>query len=98
MNRLLYSDPMIRHLIFHANWRRTPKRRIALCDDYLGWWALVVGDEVVGVFRTAGEGCREAFRRFGEVKIMVKEIRDPNEPPDFMPLIDINHPSVRRLD
>jgi hypothetical protein len=74
------------------------KEEERLVRDYLGCWALVVGDEVIGVFRTVGEACRESFRRFGDVKIMVKEIRDPNEPPDFMPLIDINHPSVRRLD
>lgn len=69
-----------------------------LVREHLGWWALVYGDEVVGAFRTVGEACEEGYRRFGDVKVMVKEVRDPNEPPDFMPLIDINHPSVRRLD
>ena len=81
------------------------KEEERLVRDYLGWWALVVGDEVIGAFRTVGEAFDESYRRFadayrlfGDIKIMVKEIRDPNEPPDFMPLIDINHPSVRRLD
>jgi hypothetical protein len=58
---------------------------------------LVHVDEVVGVFRTGGEALLEAYRRFGEVKIMIKDIREPDEPPDYVPSIDINHPSVRRL-
>jgi hypothetical protein len=81
------------------------KEEERLVRDYLGWWALVQGDEVIGAFGTVGEAYdeayrrfAEAYRRFGDIKIMVKEIRDPNEPPDYVPSIDINHPSVRRLD
>jgi hypothetical protein len=74
------------------------KEEERLVRDYLGWVALVHGDEVVGVFRTGGEALLEAHRRFGEVKIMIQDIRDPNEPPDYVPSIDINHPSVQRLD
>jgi hypothetical protein len=74
------------------------KEEARLVRDYLGWVALVHGDEVVGAFRTGDEALLEAFRRFGYVKIMIKDIRDPNEPPDYVPSIDLHHPSIRRLD
>jgi hypothetical protein len=74
------------------------KEQERLARDYLGWVALVHGDEVVGAFRTGDEAFLEGKRRFGDVKIMIQEIRDPNEPPDYMPSVDLNHPSVRRLD
>jgi hypothetical protein len=74
------------------------KEEQRLVRDYLGWVALVHGDEVVEVFRTGDEAFLEGKRRFGDVKLLIKEIGDPNEPPDYMPSTDINHPSVRRLD
>jgi hypothetical protein len=74
------------------------KEEERLVRDYLGWVALVHGDEVAGVFRTGGEAFLEGKRRFGDVKLMIRDIRDPNEPPDYVPSIDINHPSVQRLD
>ena len=40
---------------------------------------------------------RDGYRRFGLVRMVLKPISDPNEPPDFMPLVDINHPSFERL-
>src|SRR5262249_13186043 len=73
------------------------KEEHRLVRDYLGWVALVHGDEVVGAFRTGGKALLEAYRRFGDVKIMIKDIRDPNEPPYYVPSVDINHPSFRRL-
>jgi hypothetical protein len=74
------------------------KEEERLVRDHLGWVALVHGDEVVGVFRTGGEAYLEGKRRFGHVKLLIKDIRDPNVPPDYVPSIDLNHPSVRRLD
>jgi hypothetical protein len=73
------------------------KEQERLVREHLGWIALVHGDEVVGAFPTADEAYLEGFRRFGHVRMMLKEIRDPNGPPDFISLIDINHPSVKRL-
>jgi hypothetical protein len=69
-----------------------------LIRDHAGWIALIQGDEVVGAFPTAGAAYLEGIRRFGHVRMMFKEIRDPNEPPDFLSLVDINHPSVKRVD
>ena len=74
------------------------KEEERLARDYLGWVALVHGDEVVGVFRTGDEAFLEGKRRLGDVKIMIIDIRDPKEPPDYVPSVDINHPSIRRLD
>jgi hypothetical protein len=69
-----------------------------LVRDHLGKIALVHEDEVVGAFDTADEALLEGYRRFGLVRMMFKEIRDPAEPPDFISLVDINHPSFQRLD
>ncbi len=71
--------------------------RERLVQAYLGWIVLVHQDEVVGVFRTASEAIREGFRRFGDVKIMVREITAQDEP-EFITHVDINHPSFQRVD
>jgi len=73
------------------------RERERLVRDHLGKVALVHEDEVVGVFSTADEAGLEGYRRFGLVPMMIKEIRDPDGP-DLVPFVDINHPSVRRLD
>jgi hypothetical protein len=38
----------------------------------------------------------EAFRRFGTDQVMVKEIEESDEPA-YMPLADLNHPSIERI-
>jgi hypothetical protein len=73
------------------------KERSRLVREHCGWIALVHDDEVVGAFPSAGKAILEAFRRFGSDKVMLKEIRDPDEP-DFIPHADIQHPSFQRLD
>jgi hypothetical protein len=74
------------------------KVRDQMVRDHLGKIALIHQDEVIGAFDTADDAWLEGFRRFGMVKMMLQEIRDPSEPPDFISLVDINHPSVKRLD
>jgi hypothetical protein len=37
------------------------------------------------------------YHRFGDVPMQFREI-EAEEPPDFVSLVDVNHPSVRRLD
>jgi hypothetical protein len=69
-----------------------------LVRDYLGWVAVIRGAEVVGVYPTADEAILEGYRRFGNVRMIFKQIRDPNELPDFVSLVDMNHPSIKRLD
>jgi hypothetical protein len=73
------------------------RKKADLVREHRGQIALIHGDEVVGAFAFADEAFLEGFRRFGLVKMMLKEIRDP-DPPDFVSLVDINHPSVQKLD
>jgi hypothetical protein len=73
------------------------KVRAQMVRDHLGKIALIHQDEVIGAFDTSDEALLEGYRRFGMVKMMMKEIRDPDEP-DFVSLVDANHPSLRRLD
>jgi hypothetical protein len=73
------------------------KEKQRLVREYCGWIALVHGDQVAGVFPSADEAILEAFRRFGTDKVMLKEIRDPDDP-DFISLADTQHPSFQRLD
>jgi hypothetical protein len=69
-----------------------------LVRDHLGKLALVHQDEVVGVFDSPDEAFLEGYRRFGLVRMMLQEIRDPNDPPDFISLVDPLHPSFRRIE
>lgn len=73
------------------------RERDRLVRDHWGKIILVVGDEVIGVFETASAAILEGYRRFGDVKMMIKPIGELDEP-IFMPLVDINHPSVKRID
>ncbi len=74
------------------------KEEERLVHDHAGWIALIHGDEVVGAFPTAGDAYLEGIRRFGHVRMMFKEIRDPKDPPDFVSLVDTHHPCVKRVD
>jgi hypothetical protein len=73
------------------------KERDRLIREHRGKIALVHEDEVVGVFATPGEAMLEGYRRFGLVKMMLKEIGDW-ELPEYIANVDINHPSFRKLD
>jgi hypothetical protein len=70
-----------------------------LARDHLGKIALVHEDEVVGVFNDPDEAYAEATRRFGlGAIVMVREIRDPKAPLDFISLVDANHPSCKPVN
>jgi hypothetical protein len=73
------------------------KERERLLREHRGKIALVHEDEVVGVFATADEALLEGYRRFGLVKMVLKEIRD-EDVPEYVAHVDINHPSFRKLD
>jgi hypothetical protein len=88
------DDPPIDFSREEAAYDREKQR---LVREHCGWIALVHGDRVAGVFPSADEAILEAFRRFGTDKVMLKEIRDPDEP-DFISLADTQHPSFQRLD
>jgi hypothetical protein len=74
------------------------KEEERLVRDHAGWIALIHGDEVVGAFSTAGQAYLEGIRRFGHVRMLFKEIRRPDDPPDFISLVDVSHPSVKRVE
>jgi hypothetical protein len=74
------------------------RERPRLVRDHLGWIALIHIDEVVGAFRTLAEAQKEGFRRFGgKARLIFRPITATDEP-EWIPFVDINHPSVRRLD
>jgi hypothetical protein len=69
-----------------------------LVRDHLSKIALIHGDDVVGAYDTADEAILDAFYRFGDVPVTLHEIRDPKEPPDFISMVDFNHPSFKKVD
>ena len=73
------------------------KERELLVRDHRGQIALIRKDDVVGVFNTVGDALLEGYRRFGLVRMVVREIGD-DDGPDFISHVDINHPSFKRLD
>jgi hypothetical protein len=89
------NDPPADYSREEAAYQRERER---LVRESLSKFALVVGDEVIGAFPTPGKALEEGLRRYGRVKMMIRDICDPEPPPDFIPLIDVNHPSVRRID
>jgi hypothetical protein len=72
------------------------KERERLVRDHLGKLVLVHDDEVIGVFNSVDEALFEGYRRFGLVRMIVREIT-VSDPPEYIPNVDLNHPSVRRI-
>ena len=73
------------------------RERDRLIRHHLGKFVVVHQDEVAGPFSTFGEATWFAYDRFGDVPFVIKEIR-PEEPPDFVSIVDFNHPSIRWVD
>jgi hypothetical protein len=73
------------------------KERARLVRDHLGQIALIHIDEVVGAYPTFGEAITEGLRRFGRARLICRPITEKDEP-EFIPHVDINHPSFRRID
>jgi hypothetical protein len=73
------------------------RERARLVRDHLGHIGLIHGDEVVGAYPTAGEAIAEGHRRFGRSRFICRPITEKDEP-EFIPHVDINHPSFRRKD
>jgi hypothetical protein len=72
------------------------KERERLVREHLGKIALIHEDELVGVFATVDEALEEGYRRFGLVKMMLREIGD-TDLPEYIASVDITHPSFRKL-
>jgi hypothetical protein len=73
------------------------KARERLLRDHRGKFALIHGDEVVGVFATEYEAMSEGYRRFGPVQMLTVQIGN-EDAADYISNVDINHPCVRKLD
>jgi hypothetical protein len=73
------------------------RERERLVRDHLGKIALIRFDEVVGVFDDVDAAVLEGYRRFGWGRMIFREITALDEP-EFIPHVDVNHPSFRRLD
>jgi hypothetical protein len=74
------------------------RERPRLVRDHLGKIALIHIDEVVGAFATLAQAEAEAFRRFGlNARLIFRPITEKDEP-EWVSNVDINHPSVRRID
>lgn len=72
------------------------RERDHLVRDHYGKLALIHADEIVGVFDNVDSAIHEAVRRFGLTKVVIKEII-ASEAPEHVSLVDINHPSFKRL-
>jgi hypothetical protein len=73
------------------------RERERLLRDHPGKFVVVHQDEVFGPFDTLGQAILAGYYRFGDVPMQYRDIR-PEEPPDFVSIVDVNHPSVRRVD
>jgi hypothetical protein len=73
------------------------RERARLVRDHLGKIAVVRFNEVVGVFDTLDQATEDAHRRFGWGRMVFYLITERDEP-EYIPNVDINHPSFQRLD
>jgi hypothetical protein len=73
------------------------KERERLIAEHRGKIALIHEDELVGIFPTADEALLEGYRRFGLVKMMLKQI-DDSDSPEVISHVDTQHPSFRKVE
>jgi hypothetical protein len=73
------------------------RERPRLVCDHLGKVAVVLGDDVVGVFDNANDAAIEGYRLFGRARMVFYEITERDEP-EYIANVDTNHPSFKPLD
>jgi hypothetical protein len=59
------------------------EHRAALVEEAKGKFALVKGDELLGMFDTEAEAIRHGFRTLGNVPFLVKQITEVDIPLNF---------------
>jgi hypothetical protein len=69
-----------------------------LVREHLGEIAVIHGDDVFGVFPTLFEAETAAYRHFGLNARMIFCLITEKDEEEWISNVDINHPSVRRLD
>jgi hypothetical protein len=73
------------------------RERERLERDHLGKFAVIAGDDIIGVFNNLGEAVIGAYERIGRVHMLIRRI-EPDEGPIFMPIVDVNHPSMGKAN
>jgi hypothetical protein len=73
------------------------KERARLVRDHLGQIAVIHGDTIVGVYPRLYDAEIDAFRRFGNARLIFRLITEEDEP-EYNPHVDVSHPCVRRID
>ena len=63
--------------------KRPTRAQQRLLRDHLGKFVVIHHDEIAGIYDTPDDAIFEAYKRFGLVPLIVKEIR-PEEPADFV--------------
>lgn len=74
------------------------RERPRLVRDHLGQIAVIHIDEIFGVYPTLYEAEIAAYRRFGTNARLIFRLITETDEPDWVSNVDINHPSVRRID
>lgn len=74
------------------------RERPRLVRDHLGQIALIHIHEVVGAYPTLEEAEMEGYRRFGLNSRLVCRLITETDEEEYVANVDINHPSVRRID
>ncbi len=72
------------------------RERDRLVRDHLGKIAVIRYDEIVGIYDTLREATEDAHRRFGWGRMIFCLIEPPGDP-EYIPNVDIHHPSFKRL-
>lgn len=73
------------------------RERPRLVREHLGKIALIHGDDIVGTYPSMGEALADGVRRFGFARLICLPITEKDEP-EWVSNVDIDHPSLRRLD
>jgi hypothetical protein len=73
------------------------RERARLVRDHLGKIVAIHGDDIVGVYNNIDDAVMDSCTRLGRVRLIYREIRACEEP-EYIANVDVNHPSVRRLD
>jgi hypothetical protein len=73
------------------------RERARLVRDHLGKIAVIHGDDIVGVYDNVNDAVLDSCTRLGNVRLLYFEITERDEPV-YIANVDVNHPSVRRLD
>ena len=74
------------------------RERPRLVREGLGKIAFVHGDDVFGPFATLLDAETEAYRRFGGNARLIFPLITEKDEEEWVSNVDINHPSVRRIN